>query len=437
MHSLSFYLVLDKRKLKMQKPLLPNDFKIKDFSIKNQAFSAFDFEIYILKNAKKPFFNLIKNKANLKNEAKIQYKPFEFHFSGKSYIAFFSDTNLKYDYQTLFEKVRKPKQEGSGLDRIAGMNELKAQLTNEIINPLKEPQKYEKFKISLPNGYLFYGPPGCGKTYIARALAEEMGYEFMEISGSSIASIYIHGSVEKIGATFREAREKAPVLLFIDELDAFLPNRDNSKEHKVEEINEFLIHLNNASKEKILVIGATNRIQGLDKAATRSGRFDKKILIDLPDFLARKALFEFYLKDRPCEPNMDIEELSLLAEGLNAADITLACDDGARLAISKNMDFISKANLIQSIQNIKSQLPDFFARKALFECYLKDKSCDSNMDIEELSLLAEGLNAADIALACDDGARLAISKNMDCITMALLKESINNLKNKDPHFKNM
>ena len=120
---------------------------------------------------------------------------------------------------------------GSGLNEIAGMSDLKQWLGKEILGPLREPERYAKYRISIPNGILFYGPPGCGKTYVARQLAQELGYFFQEIKPSDVASPYIHSTVLRIREMFDEALEKAPSVLFIDEFDAFAPSRSDLGGH--------------------------------------------------------------------------------------------------------------------------------------------------------------------------------------------------------------
>jgi hypothetical protein len=156
---------------------------------------------------------------------------------------------------------------GSGMRRppsedlwpgVAGMREIKAILERDVILPLQEPELYRRYRVDLPNGLLFYGPPGCGKTFIARKLAEIMKFRFMEIRPSDLASVYVHGGQEKIGELFVEAKKNAPTLLFFDELDALVPNRGESGHHYAAEVNEFLVQLNECWKSKVLVVGATN-----------------------------------------------------------------------------------------------------------------------------------------------------------------------------------
>ncbi|MBK8352704.1 MAG: ATP-binding protein [Saprospirales bacterium] len=170
-------------------------------------------------------------------------------------------------------------------DGVAGMRELKAIFERDIILPLREPAIYKAYKVSLPNGVLLYGPPGCGKTFIARKLAEVLNYNFKEIKPSDLASIYVHGTQDKIGQLFADAKAQAPCMLFLDEIEALVPNRSSGgvSFHYQAEVNEFLVHLNECEKNKILVIGATNLPNLIDPAVRRPGRLDKKIFVAPPD----------------------------------------------------------------------------------------------------------------------------------------------------------
>jgi ATP-dependent 26S proteasome regulatory subunit len=220
-------------------------------------------------------------------------------------------------------------------DGVGGMTEVKMILERDVILPLQEPALYERYKVSLPNGILFYGPPGCGKTFIARKLADHMDFYFLEIKPSDLASIYVHGGQKLIGEMFDEAEENAPSILFVDELDALTPRRegDSVGHHYKAEVNEFLVQLNECSKKGILVVGATNFVSNIDQAVQRPGRLDKKIFIGPPDFESRNDLFHIFLKDRPLG-EIDWIKLAEETEIYTCAEIEELCNEAARIALS-------------------------------------------------------------------------------------------------------
>ena len=183
---------------------------------------------------------------------------------------------------------------------VAGMRTIKAKIERDILLPLKNREMYEKNNVSIPKGMLIYGPPGCGKTFIVKRVAALLNFNFIEVSPSSVASTYVHGTQEKIKTLFDEAKEKRPSLLFIDELEAFVPNRNRGdiNFHYQAEVNEFLIQLNNAHQNGIFVVGATNYLNLIDDAVKRPGRFDLKLFIGPPDIEARIDAFKSLLKKR-------------------------------------------------------------------------------------------------------------------------------------------
>jgi transitional endoplasmic reticulum ATPase len=218
---------------------------------------------------------------------------------------------------------------------VAGMRELKAILERDVILPLLQPDLYRKYRVTLPNGILLYGPPGCGKTFIAEKLGGLLGFRFVEVKPSDLGSIYVHGTQDKIGKLFHEARENAPTLLFLDELDALLPSRGNDVGHHYSaEVNEFLTQLNKASERRVLVVGATNRIDKIDPAALRPGRFDKKIFVGQPDLEARTELLRLYMADRP-QDVLDYVQAAYECEGFTCAELEHVVNEAARRALEQ------------------------------------------------------------------------------------------------------
>ncbi|WP_455814228.1 AAA family ATPase [Pseudomonas graminis] len=223
-----------------------------------------------------------------------------------------------------------------GFSAIAGMDALKSLLYKDIIAPLNDKALYQSYGIQPLNGLLFYGPPGCGKTYIAQKLAEELGFFYLEIKPSDLASTYIHGTQEKIGNLFRRAKANAPTLIFIDEVDAVLPDRESDQGNHgyAAEVNEFLAQMTNCSERGIFIVAATNRPEMIDPAILRTGRLDKLIHIGLPDFAARQSLFTLLLKNRPTQ-SIDITSLALLTEGYVTSDLSFMVNEAAKLALEK------------------------------------------------------------------------------------------------------
>jgi transitional endoplasmic reticulum ATPase len=244
----------------------------------------------------------------------------------------------------------KVKEKGKGFDLIAGMNELKETLYQDIILPLNDKELYEQYKVSIPNGMLLYGPPGCGKTFIAQKFAEEINYNYVELKPSDLASIYVHGTQEKIAKLFTEAKEKAPTIIFIDEVDAILPNREgNLSQSYASEVNEFLAQMTECHQYGIFIITATNRPEKIDPAILRTGRMDKVIYLAPPDLAARTEMFVLHLKDRPTENDINFNKLAELTNLYVASDIKFLVNEASRNAL-KDRTRIKQSHLEEAIK---------------------------------------------------------------------------------------
>jgi AAA+ superfamily predicted ATPase len=230
---------------------------------------------------------------------------------------------------------------GQGLDKVAGMHILKDLLRREVVAPIRNPEPFRKYGLSIPNGILLFGPPGCGKTYIARQLAEEMGHYFVEIIPSELASPFIHGSVIKIRDLFDTAAEHAPAVVFIDEFEALVPSRETlggHQDYKSSEVNEFLAHLNSCSEKNIFIIAATNQPERIDAAVRRTGRLDKHIYVGPPDEEARQEMLTLHLEGRPLAKDFNLAALAKATEFYSASDLRYLVDEAARNALTRNED---------------------------------------------------------------------------------------------------
>jgi transitional endoplasmic reticulum ATPase len=223
-----------------------------------------------------------------------------------------------------------------GLSKVAGMRQLKALLWRNVIRPLRNPAPFQRYRLTIPNGILLYGPPGCGKTYIARQLAEELGFKFFEVIPSEVGSPYIHDTTLRIRDIFKRAADQAPSVLFVDEFEALVPSRADlggHQQYKSEEVNEFLAHLSGCAEKQILVMAATNEPQKIDIAILRTGRLDIHAYVGPPDAEARAEMLSLHLGGRPAEPDIDITAIATGLDGYSASDIKFLVDEAAREAL--------------------------------------------------------------------------------------------------------
>ena len=258
-------------------------------------------------------------------------------------------------YTPKMQRSERPKT-GNGFADVVGMRELKAQLQRDVIDLLKEPEKYKSYGLTLPNGMLLYGPPGCGKTFFAKKLAEEVGFNFLMRTPSDLKSKFVNATQENIAAMFKEAEENAPTIIFIDEINELLPKR-NSDAHEMSRsaVNEMLAQMDRTGERGIFVIGATNMPDEIDDAMLRTGRLEKQIYVGPPDEEARSEMFEMNLKHRKIDFGLDYTKLAKLTDAYVSSDIRFIVDEAARMALSQEK-CITMEMLEESIQNHPSSL---------------------------------------------------------------------------------
>lgn len=254
------------------------------------------------------------------------------------------------------KKIKTQKAKGKGFDAIAGLDELKKEMKRSVIDVLQNPEKAEKYGAKLPNGMVLYGPPGCGKTFFAKHFAEEVGFNFMLATPSTLKSRYINATQENIAKMFEDAEKNAPTIIFIDEINELLPNRDSdSHEMAKSAVNEMLAQMDRTGEKGIFIIGATNYPDMIDPAMLRSGRLEKKFYLPPPDFKLRKALFEMSLNTRKkaLDFGIDYDRLSNLTENYVSSDIESIVNEAASIAMSDDSKI--SMNLLENV--IKSFKP--------------------------------------------------------------------------------
>ena len=241
-------------------------------------------------------------------------------------------------------------------DDVAGCEESKFELM-EVVDFLKNKDKYEKAGAKIPKGVLLEGPPGTGKTLLARAVAGEAKVPFLSVSGSEFIEIYVGVGASRVRELFNKAKKKQPCVIFIDEIDAVGRKRGagiaGGNDEREQTLNQILTNMDGFSpNEGIVVIAATNRIDILDQALTRPGRFDRKVTVGLPDILGRKAIMEVHFGNKNIDKDVDFNELATLTSGFSGADIANLANEAAIFSVRKNSEKITRENILDAYEKI-------------------------------------------------------------------------------------
>jgi transitional endoplasmic reticulum ATPase len=235
---------------------------------------------------------------------------------------------------------------------VGGMDDLKGELREKVIHPLREPEVYERYGLGTANGVLLYGPPGTGKTYVTKALAGELDYAFVDLNPADVVSKWVGEAAKQVGRVFDLARENQPCLIFIDELDALAPRRDggtHSTQSERQMLNQLLIELAEVQGERIVVVAATNKYEEVDDAIRRSGRFDERINVPPPDGQSRLEILFTHLDGRPFDADsLDRDHVVERTRGYTASDMELVATNAARKALERERTSSERGGIRQS-----------------------------------------------------------------------------------------
>ena len=240
-------------------------------------------------------------------------------------------------------------------DDVAGEDEAKENLS-EIVNYLHDPSKYRDIGASMPKGILLVGPPGTGKTMLAKAVAGEANVPFFSISGSEFVEMFVGMGASKVRDLFKQAKEKAPCIVFIDEIDAIGKKRDGGKfgggnDEREQTLNQLLTEMDGFEDSNgVIILAATNRPESLDPALTRPGRFDRRVPVELPDLQGREAILRVHAKKIKTEPNINYAQIARMASGASGAELANIVNEAALRAVRDHRTAASQADMEESIE---------------------------------------------------------------------------------------
>ena len=253
-------------------------------------------------------------------------------------------------------KVYVPAQDGKTFKDVAGQDEAKEAL-KEIVDFLNDPNKYKEIGAQMPKGALLVGPPGTGKTLLAKAVAGEAGVPFFSISGSEFVEMFVGRGAAKVRDLFSQAREKAPCIVFIDEIDTIGKKRDGAgisgNDEREQTLNQLLAEMDGFDGSKgVVILAATNRPESLDPALLRPGRFDRRIPVELPDLAGREAILRVHAKDVKCSPAIDFNAIARASAGASGAELANIINEAALLAVKDGRKSVVQKDLEEAIETV-------------------------------------------------------------------------------------
>ena len=251
-------------------------------------------------------------------------------------------------------KVYVKSAEGIKFDDVAGEDEAKESLT-EVVNYLHDPSKYQEIGASMPTGILLVGPPGTGKTMLAKAVAGEANVPFFSMSGSEFVEMFVGMGASKVRDLFKQAKEKAPCIVFIDEIDAIGQKRSGGQyggnDEREQTLNQLLTEMDGfEGNNGVIILAATNRPESLDPALTRPGRFDRRVPVELPDLKGREAILQVHAKKIKVAEDVDFNKIARMASGASGAELANIVNEAALRAVRGGRRFATQADLEESIE---------------------------------------------------------------------------------------
>lgn len=309
---------------------------------------------------------------------------------------------------------------------VAGVDEAKEELV-EVVDYLRNPERYQRLGGKIPRGVLLVGPPGCGKTLMAKAVAGEAEVNFFSISGSEFVEMFVGLGAARVRDLFEQAVEKAPCIVFIDELDALGKSRSaggmmGGHDEREQTLNQLLVEMDGFDTRKgVIIMAATNRPEILDAALLRPGRFDRQVLVDRPDLIGRKHILKVHVKDLILAPDVNIDRIGEMTPGLSGADLANLANEAALLAARHDRDSVMMADFEEAFERVAAGLekksrvmtPEERRRVAFHELghAIAAELVDSADPVQKVSIIPRGISALGYTLQRPTEDRYLLSKS--------------------------